>query len=103
MRPERSRRAAWLSSPFLWLIGVTLFLPTVRACDRVETPAHLIQGSPMFAGLLAPFLVAELLAILILVPLLRRVEPSRRSWLAALATVVPVFASPAILVFVCTE
>jgi hypothetical protein len=85
----------------LWLIGVTLFLPTVRACEAVESPAQLVRDEPLrFGPLLAPFLLAELLLILVLVPLLRRVEPSRRNWLAALATVLPVFASPALLVFV---
>jgi hypothetical protein len=84
----------------LWLIGVTLFLPTVRACERVVSPATLIHDDALtFAPMLAPFLCAELLAILLLLPLLRRVEPSRRWWLAALATVLPVFASPGLFLY----
>jgi hypothetical protein len=96
----QARKAALLSSPFLWLIGVTLFLPTVRACEDVVSPAQLIHDKPLpFALMLSPFCCGELLAILLLVPLLRRVEPSRRWWLAALATVLPVFASPSLFVY----
>lgn len=95
------RRAASLSSPFLWLMGVTLFLPLVKACERVESPAQLVSdGAPLFLALLSPFLVAGLLAIVILVALLKRVEPSRRTWLAALSTVLPVLGSPSVLSFV---
>jgi hypothetical protein len=104
MQPgERCRRAALLASPFLWLIGVTLFLPIVHGCDKVESPAALIRGNLHFLPLLTPFLCAELLAILLLVPLLRRVEPSRRWWLAALATVLPVFASPVMVALLCFD
>jgi hypothetical protein len=60
---ERSRRSVLFSLPPLWLIGVCVFLPTVRCCERMESPASLVYGGPyLFAGLLAPFFVAELLA-----------------------------------------
>ena len=85
---ERSRRSVLLSVPPLWLIGVCLFLPTVRACERMETPASLIRGGPvLFSGMLAPYLFAELLAILCIVALARhRLTPFlRRATLAAVA------------------
>lgn len=65
------------SLPPLWLIGVCLFLPTVRACEKLESPASLLWGSPpFFTGLLAPYLVAQLLAIVVVVALARgRVTP----------------------------
>ena len=69
---ERSRRSVLLSVPPLWLIGVCLFLPTVRACERMESPATLIQGGPWpFLALLSPYVVAELLAVLAIVALAR--------------------------------
>lgn len=72
-----ARRALKLSVPPLWLIGVCLFLPTVRACEKMESPASLLWGSPpFFAGLLAPYLLAQLLAIVVIVALARgRVTP----------------------------
>jgi SAM-dependent methyltransferase len=67
-----ARRALKLSVPPLWLIGVCLFLPTVRACEKMESPASLLWGSPpFFSGLLAPYLVAQLLAIVVIVALAR--------------------------------
>jgi hypothetical protein len=97
---QRSRLGALFSTPFLWLIGVATFLPTVKACERVESPASLIRGGPLpFSLLLSPFVVAELLAVIILLAGLLRAEPSRRWWLATLALVVPAFSSPATLVY----
>ena len=71
------RRSVILSLPPLWLIGVCLFLPAVRACERMESPASLLWGgTPFFAGLLAPYLVAQLVAVLGIVALARgRVTP----------------------------
>jgi hypothetical protein len=67
-----ARRSLALSVPPLWLIGVCLFLPTVRACEKLESPASLLWGSPpFFTGLLAPYLVAQLLAIVVIVALSR--------------------------------
>jgi hypothetical protein len=94
---ERSRRAALFSVPTLWLIGVCLFLPTVRSCDHMESPAQLVRGNPPFmGGLLSPFLLAELLAILVIITLARG---HVGKWIgrATLALVVLVAASPAIL------
>ena len=72
-----ARRALKLSVPPLWLIGVCLFLPTVRACEKMESPASLLWGlPPFFSGLLAPYLVAQLLAIVVIIALARgRVSP----------------------------
>lgn len=68
---QRTRRALF-SVPPLWLIGVCLFLPTVRSCNHLESPAQLVRGEPLFmSALLAPFLVAELLAVLVIVSLAR--------------------------------
>jgi hypothetical protein len=94
---ERSRRAALFSVPPLWLIGVCLFLPTVRSCDHMESPAQLVRGQPLFmGGMLSPFLLAELLAILVIVTLARG---HVGKWIgrATLALVVLTAASPAIL------
>jgi hypothetical protein len=72
MGMERSRRTVLSSLPPLWLIGVCVFLPMVRACQRMESPASLIAEGPLvFSGLLAPFVVAELMAILGIVALAR--------------------------------
>lgn len=58
--------------PPLWLIGVCFFLPTVRACEKMESPASLLWGSPpFFTGLLAPYLVSTLLAVVVIVALAR--------------------------------
>jgi hypothetical protein len=95
---ERSRRAALFSVPPLWLIGVCLFLPTVRSCDHMESPAQLIRGGKwlFMSGMLAPFLLAELLAILIIVMLARGYVGK---WIgrATLALVIGCAASPVIL------
>jgi len=87
-----SRRSLKLSVPPLWLIGVCLFLPTVRACEKMESPASLLWGSPpFFSALLAPYLVAQLLGIVLIVTLARdRVTP-----LALRATAVLVLLSGA--------
>jgi hypothetical protein len=71
------RRSLMRSLPPLWLIGVCLFLPTVRACEKMESPASLLWGEkPFFLGLLAPYLVAQLLVVLGIVALARgRVSP----------------------------
>lgn len=85
-----------LSTPCLWLIGVTLFLPSVRGCHEMQSPAQLMAEDPLRNVFwLSPFLVAELLAILTLIPLLKKVEPSWRIWGLSLATVIPAFGSPA--------
>ena len=64
---ERSRRSVLLSVPPLWLIGVCLFLPTVRACERMETPATLIRGGPiLFSGMLSPYLFAAVAALFVI-------------------------------------
>lgn len=61
-----------LSVPPLWLIGVCLFLPTVRACSKMESPATLMRGDHgFFVALLSPYLVAQLLGILAIVALAR--------------------------------
>ena len=60
------------SAPPLWLIGVCLFLPTVRACSKMESPASLLGGDGgFFVALLSPWLVAQLLGILAIVALAR--------------------------------
>lgn len=86
---ERSRRSVLLSVPPLWLIGVCLFLPTVRACERMESPATLIKGGTLlFGAMLLPYVVAELLAILTIVALARnRLTPLMTRVTAALVVV----------------
>ena len=71
------RRSLKFSLPPVWLIGVCLFLPTVRACEKLESPAQLLWGAkPAFVALLSPYLVAPLLLILGVVALGRgRVAP----------------------------
>ncbi|HEX8954492.1 MAG TPA: hypothetical protein VF945_21705 [Polyangia bacterium] len=71
------RRSLLRSLPPLWLIGVCLFLPTVRACSKLESPAQLLWGSkPLFVAMLSPYLVAQLLVIVGVVALARgRVGP----------------------------
>jgi hypothetical protein len=74
----------------MWLIGVCVFLPTVRCCQRMESPASLVREGPLlFAGLLAPFFVAELLCILGIVALAR----NRTTRLLTGATIALVFAA----------
>lgn len=94
---ERSRRSVLLSVPPLWLIGVCLFLPTVRSCERMESPAMLVRGGPLFfSGFCSPYLFAELLAVLAIVALAgQRVTP--RLQRATLAAVVLSSASAVIL------
>jgi hypothetical protein len=94
---EPSRRAALLSAPPLWLIGVCLFLPTVRSCDHLVSPAQLLRNDPLLmSGLLSPFLVAEALAIVVIVCLVRG---HLGKWLrrAAAALVVLSLSSPALM------
>ena len=83
-----ARRSLRLSVPPLWLIGVCLFLPTVRACSKMESPASLLVGDKgAFVALLAPYLVAQFLAILTIVALGRdRVGRGVSIAAAALAT-----------------
>ena len=74
-----ARRSLRLSIPPLWLIGVCLFLPTVRACSKMESPASLLVGDKgAFVALLAPYLVAQLLVILTIVALGRGSRRARR-------------------------
>jgi hypothetical protein len=98
-----SRRSVMFSLPPLWLIGVCLFLPTVRACEKLESPASLLWGSPpFFTGLLAPYLVAQLLAIVVVVALARgRIAPLLTR--AAAVLVVVSGASSALLAIVGLE
>ena len=66
------RRTLRLSVPPLWLIGLCLFLPTVRACERMESPAEFLAGDKgWFIALLMPYVVAQGLAILAIVALAR--------------------------------
>ena len=94
------RRSVIRSLPPLWLIAVCLFLPTVRACTKMESPASLLwESEPFFAALLAPFLVAQLLVILAVVALAR----GRLSALITRATAVLVLgagASAGLLAFI---
>jgi hypothetical protein len=69
---DRARRLLVRSVPSLWLMGVCVFLPMVRACEKLESPASLIRGEPLpFAAMLSPLVVAELIAILLIVMLAR--------------------------------
>ncbi len=81
------RRSIRFSVPPLWLIGVCLFLPTVRACSKLESPAQLlVDDKPWFTALLAPYLVAQLIAILAVVALARGLVSRRITIATALAT-----------------
>jgi hypothetical protein len=57
---ERDRVAAWLSTPWLALIGISIFLPTVRSCSHDESPATMLDG-PVAMCVLAPYFAAVLL------------------------------------------
>ena len=83
------RRSLKVSLPPLWLIGLCLFLPTVRACEKLESPAQLMWGEkPLLVAMLSPYLVAQLLVILAVVALARgRVGPLVARGTAALAVV----------------
>ncbi len=91
------RRWTKLSLPPLWLIGLCLFLPTVRACEKLESPAQLLWGSkPLFVALLAPYLVAAPLVVVGVIALGRaRVTPPLGR--AAIALAVGAAASAAVL------
>lgn len=66
------RRSLKMSLPPLWLIGVCLFVPTVRSCERLESPAQLLgDSSPLLALLLSPYVVAQLLVVVAIVALAR--------------------------------
>lgn len=66
------RRTLRRSIPPLWLIGLCLFLPAVRACSRVESPAEFLVGDGgWFIALLTPYVVAQILGILAIVALAR--------------------------------
>jgi hypothetical protein len=98
MSMERNRHATFLSAPGLWLLGVSLFLPTVRACERMESPASLVRDSWPFAAMLAPYLLADVLLVLVVIALCRVVVP-RFCSRAMLALVPLAAASPACLVY----
>ena len=80
-----SRRSLKLSLPPLWLMGVCLFLPAVRSCEKLVSPAQLLSDSkPLFAMMLSPYVVAQLLVIVAVVALARgRVTPFA-TWATAL-------------------
>ena len=61
---QTSRRSLKLSLPPLWLMGVCLFLPAVRSCENLESPAQLLFDSkPLFALMLSPYVVAQALVV----------------------------------------
>ena len=61
---QTSRRSLKLSLPPLWLMGVCLFLPAVRSCENLESPAQLLFDSkPLFAMMLSPYVVAQALVV----------------------------------------
>jgi hypothetical protein len=81
------RRSLKLSLPPLWLMGVCLFLPAVRSCEKLESPAQLLSDSkPLFAMMLSPYVLAQLLVVVAVVALARnRVSPFVSWATAALA------------------
>ncbi|HEY2746112.1 MAG TPA: hypothetical protein VGL86_15860 [Polyangia bacterium] len=97
------RRSIRFSVPPLWLIGVCLFLPTVRACEKLESPAQFLVGDKgWFVALLAPYVVAQLVAILAIVALARGFV-SRRINIATTLLVLAAGASPVALTLVCFD
>jgi hypothetical protein len=95
-----TRRSLRLSLPPLWLIGVCLFLPTVRACEKMETPAQfLLDDKGFFLALLTPYLVAGAIAVLGIVALARG-EVSRRISMATAGLVLTAGASTVTLALV---
>jgi fucose 4-O-acetylase-like acetyltransferase len=95
-----AHKAARWSSSCLWLIGVVTFLPTVRSCDRIVSPAALMrEGGPRFWALLSPFAVAELLALIAIAYLVTRREPTRRALAGATLLVLAAAASPAVVAY----
>jgi hypothetical protein len=94
------RRSIRFSVPPLWLIGVCLLLPTVRACEKLESPAQLITTEKAwFAALLAPYIVAQLIAILAVVALARGFV-SRRITIATALLALAAGASAVVLAIV---
>ena len=86
--------------PPLWLIGVCLFLPTVRACETIESPAQLLTTEkPWFLALLAPYLVAQVIAVVATVALARGVV-GRRSTIATAVAALAAGASAVMLALV---
>jgi len=64
------RRSLKFSLPPLWLIGLCVFLPTVRGCQTLQSPAQLMWGAPLpLIAMLSPYLVAQLLVIVAVVAL----------------------------------
>src|SRR4051794_8878780 len=79
-----SRRSLKRSLPPLWLMGVCLFLPAVRSCNQLESPAQLLWDSkPWFAMMLSPYVVAQLLVVVAIVALARGAVGRLGTWATA--------------------
>jgi len=91
------RRSLKFSLPPLWLIGLCLFLPSVRACETLESPAQLMGGAkPLFILMLSPYLVAQLLVVVAVIALARG-HAGRFATRATAALVVVTSSSAAVL------
>jgi len=98
-RGDSSARAlATRTSPLLWLLGLCLFLPCVKSCGSAISPVGLAAEGPVLLPLMTPFLLAQPLAIVTIVALLRRRAPGRKLSLLATLLVALTLSSPLLLV-----
>lgn len=103
----RSRRAAVASLPSLAAISAAFFLPFVRGCETMVSPASFVAESwgkwAATVWVVPRFAVAALLGALTLVAILRRRAPGRRSEVAAFLALVPSLCAYAINVWLLSE
>jgi hypothetical protein len=85
-RDGRARRRARGCVPPLVLVAIVFVLPTIRACDRVESPLSygVDMGALTAASAWTPFLIAAALAVLTLLrPAATPLSPNDRGVLLA--------------------
>lgn len=98
-RGERAGRALSVRvSPLLWLVGLCMFLPLVKACGQTETVTSLAATSPGLAWVFAPYFAAIPLALATSWAL-RRGAPGRALGLVALVVTVATFASAGFILY----
>ena len=83
----------------MWLVGLCMFLPLVKACGKTETVTSLATSSPGLAWVFAPYFAAVPLALVTLWAW-RRGAPGRGLGLLALLVTAATFASPGFIMFI---
>lgn len=74
---QRARRASAANTAALWALVVAFFVPCVRICGRVESPAEVVAKDPPFALVALPtYLLALALALSTMVFLSRSIGPT---------------------------